>query len=421
MHERLQIRPGHCHNATTCGDFVLDAEPGTWYLPMKCDILIRQGEVIDPSQNLRGIRDVAVRDGKIAAVAEKLVDVEARHTVDARGQLVVPGLIDIHVHVYRGHSPFGLDPDPLCPAGGVTTMLDVGTAGSYNFGGFHRDVICPAQTQILGLVNLSCIGLVAANLGELCDRRYADVAGVIETIKQYPDAAIGVKIRAGKHIIGDGEQGWANFRDAVTAARESGTWLMVHIGESPMSVPEMLELMQPGDCITHCFKGGSTRVLDDNGRVFDAVRAAAERGVIFDVGHGFGSLQWEVVEAALEQGFEPTTISTDLHTKNIHGPVYDMPTTMSKFLMLGVPLERVIEMSTTRPAAALNRGNELGTLREGTVADVAVLEQRDGRFIFTDSYQQTRIGDKLLVAATTVRRGEIVPGGGGLRMRHLAD
>jgi dihydroorotase len=384
---------------------------------MKCDILIRGGEVIDPSQNLRGVRDVAVSGGKIARVAESLADVEAKNTVDARGLLVVPGLIDLHVHVYP-HASIGIDADPLCPAGGVTTMLDTGSAGSNNFAAFRRDFIDRVQTQVFGLVNLSCIGLVAPDLGELMDRRYADKAGVIRTIREHGDVALGVKIRAGRHIIGAGQQGWDNFHDAVAAARESGTWLMVHIGECPMSIPEMLEHMQPGDCITHCFKGGSTRVLDDHGRMFDAVREAAERGIVFDVGHGYGSFQWEVGQAAIEQGFEPSTISTDLHSMNLHGPVYDMPTTMSKFLHLGVPLERVIAMSTTRPAAVLGRQDQLGTLREGTVADIAILEKREGKFVLTDSYRQTRVGRELLIAACTIRRGEIVPGGGGLRMCH---
>lgn len=389
---------------------------------MKCDILVRGGEVIDPSQALRGVRDIAVRGGKIVAVQHRLGDVRAVHTIDARGLYVTPGLIDLHVHVYRGHTDLGLEPDPLCAAGGVTTMLDVGSAGSNNFGGFRRDVIDRAETQILGLVNLSCIGLVATwHAGELCDRRYADPEGVIRTIEENPDVAIGVKIRASKHIIGAGEPGWANFRDAVSAARRSGTWLMVHIGESPMPIPEMLEHLEPGDCITHCFKGGSERILDRDNRVFPAVQRAAERGVIFDVGHGAGSFQWEVVEAALEQGFEPTTISTDLHMRNWHGPVYDMPTTMSKLLALGVPLERVIEMSTTCPAQAINASDQLGTLRVGTRADITLLEKREGRFVFTDSYAGERIADELLIAATTIRRGVIVPGGGGLRMRHLAD
>jgi dihydroorotase len=206
---------------------------------MKCDILIRGGEVIDPSQNLRGVRDVAVSGGKIARVAESLADVEAKDTVDARGLLVVPGLIDLHVHVYP-HASIGIDADPLCPAGGVTTMLDTGSAGSNNFAAFRRDFIDRVQTQVFGLVNLSCIGLVAPDLGELMDRRYADKAGVIRTIREHGDVALGVKIRAGRHIIGAGQQGWDNFHDAVAAARESGTWLMVHIGDSPMSVPQML-------------------------------------------------------------------------------------------------------------------------------------------------------------------------------------
>ena len=352
---------------------------------MQCDILIRGGEVIDPAQQLRGRRDVAVIGERIAAVSEELSDVQARHIVDASGLYVVPGLIDLHVHAYT-HSPFGLDTDSLCAAGGVTTMLDAGTAGSFNFDAFRRDGIDRAETQVLALVNLSCIGLVAATLGELLDRRYADPEGVVATIRRHPDVAVGVKIRAGAHIIGKGEQGWANLRDAIKAARESATWLMVHIGECPMSIPELAEALAPGDCITHCFKGGSTRVTDDNGKIHDAVRQAAARGVIFDVGHGAGSFHWEVAAAAIEQDFEPTTISTDLHTQNVHGPVYDMPTTLSKFLLLGVPIERVIEMSTTSPAKILGLGDELGTLQSGTVADIAVLEKHDGRFVFTDSY-----------------------------------
>ncbi len=387
---------------------------------MQFDILIRGGEVVDPSQNLCAVRDVAVADGRIVALQPQIEPAEARCIIDARGQTVTPGLIDLHVHVYP-HCPIGLQPDPLCAAGGVTTMLDAGSAGSYNFTPFRRDVIDRAETQIFALVNLSCAGLVAANLGELMDRRYADPDGVVATIRQHADVAVGVKIRAGAHIIGQGEQGWANLRDAIRAARESGTWLMVHIGECPMPLPELVNELAPGDCITHCFKGGSTRVLNDDGHIWDEVRAAADRGVIFDVGHGFGSFQWEVVEAALAQGFEPTTISTDLHIKNLHGPVYDMPTTMSKFLMLGVPLERVVEMSTTRPAQVLGQQGELGTLALGTVADIAVLDRQQGSFRFTDSYRQHRTGSELLTAAVTIRRGQIVPGGGGTRMRHGAN
>ena len=382
---------------------------------MSYDILIRGGEVVDPSQSLHQFRDVAVSNGKIAAV-EKDIDCSlARTVIDARGQLVTPGLIDLHVHVYP-HSPLGLDPDSLCAAGGVTTMLDTGTAGSYNFDAFRRDVIERARTQVFGLVNLSCVGLACGNLGELLDRRYADPDGVVATIERNRDVAVGVKIRATANIIGDGEQGWANLNDAIKAARDSNTWLMVHIGDSPMPIPELAEALSPGDCITHCFRASSRPILNDKGKIFEAVRAAADRGVIFDVGHGFGSFDWHVAQAALDDGFEPTTISTDLHTMNINGPVYDMPTTMSKFLTLGLSLERVVEMSTARPAQILNKANDLGTLKVGTIADIAVLERLTGDFVLSDCNQQTRPASEVLIAATTVRRGEIVPGGGGRRM-----
>jgi dihydroorotase len=386
---------------------------------MECDLLIRGGRVVDPSQRLDGLYDVAVVGEKIAAVESSLDDWTSEHVLDAYGQIVTPGLIDLHVHVYP-HCPIGLDADELGVAGGVTTMLDAGSAGSYNFSAFRRDFLDRAKTQVFGLVNLSCIGLVAANLGELMDRRYADAEGVVATIAEHADVALGVKIRAGAHIIGAGEQGWANLRDAIRAARESKTWLMVHIGECPMSIPELVNELASGDCITHCFKGGGTRITNDRGEIWPEVRAASERGVLFDVGHGYGSFQWEVAEAAVEQDFLPSTISTDLHEKNLHGPVYDMPTTMSKFLHMGVPLNSVVEMSTTRPAEVLGRAGELGTLKVGTVADIAVLERHLGSFALTDSYRQQRVSEELLTAAATVRRGELLPGGGGLRMRHRA-
>ena len=388
---------------------------------MDCDLLITGGPDCDPASGKNGAFDLAVREGKIWRVEPDLSTLQSEIKLDARGLLVTPGLIDLHVHVYPRHTRLGLDPDPLAAAGGVTTMLDTGSAGSRNFAGFRKDVIDRAETRILALVNLSCIGLAADDLGELMDRRYADPQGVLRTLKQHPGVAVGVKIRAGKHIIGEGPAAWANFREAVEAARQSNTWLMVHIGESPMSVPEMLEHLAPGDCITHCFKGGSTRILDEQGQLFPEVQAAVQRGVTFDVGHGFGSFEWETATQALAQGFEPTTISTDLHTLNVHGPVYDLPTTLSKFLMLGLSLPRVIEMATLSPAKILGLSHLIGTLRPGSLADIALFEKRTGRFLFTDSYRQTRTGTELLTAAATIRGGQLLAPAGSLRSRHLAQ
>lgn len=373
---------------------------------MEIDLLITGGTVIDPSQNLHEVREVGIYGTQIVDL-ESLESYSAKKILDASGLIVTPGLIDLHAHVYKRHVPISIDADATSLAGGVTTVLDAGSAGSYNFEGFKHDVIDRVDTEVLGLVNLSCIGLVAAHYGELMDARYADPDGVVETIRRFPNQAVGVKIRAGAHIIGSGQQGWDNFKKAVQAARDSETWLMIHIGECPMALPEMIPHLQPGDCITHCFKGGSTTVLNQEGRIHSELATARDNGIIFDIGHGFGSFHWEIAEAAVEQGFIPTTISTDLHLMNLHGPVFDMPTTMSKFLHLGVSLDDVIDMSTTQPARVLGRAGDLGTLAPGTVADITLLEKHDGQFAYTDSYDQTRTGREKLTAVGIVRRGDL--------------
>lgn len=373
---------------------------------MEIDLLITGGTVIDPSQNLHEVREVGISGTQIVDL-ESLESYSAKKTLDASGLIVTPGLIDLHAHVYKRHVPISIDADATSLAGGVTTVLDAGSAGSYNFEGFKHDVIDRVDTEVLGLVNLSCIGLVAAHYGELMDARYADPDGVVETIRRFPNQAVGVKIRAGAHIIGSGQKGWDNFKKAVQAARDSETWLMIHIGECPMALPEMMPHLQPGDCITHCFKGGSTTVLNQEGRIHSELATARDNGIIFDIGHGFGSFHWEIAEAAFEQGFIPTTISTDLHLMNLHGPVFDMPTTMSKFLHLGVSLEDVIDMSTTQPARVLGRAGDLGTLAPNTVADITLLEKHDGQFAYTDSYNQIRTAREKLTAVGIVRRGDL--------------
>ena len=373
---------------------------------MEIDLLITDGTVIDPSQNLHEVREVGIYGTQIVDL-ESLESYSVKKILDASGLIVTPGLIDLHAHVYKRHVPISIDADATSLAGGVTTVLDAGSAGSYNFEGFKHDVIDRVDTEVLGLVNLSCIGLVAAHYGELMDARYADPDGVVETIRRFPNQAVGVKIRAGAHIIGSGQQGWDNFKKAVQAARDSQTWLMIHIGECPMALPEMMPHLQPGDCITHCFKGGSTTVLNQEGRIHSELATARDNGIIFDIGHGFGSFHWEIAEAAVEQGFIPSTISTDLHLMNLHGPVFDMPTTMSKFLHLGVSLDDVIDMSTTQPARVLGRAGDLGTLAPGTVADITLLEKHDGQFAYTDSYDQTRTGREKLTAVGIVRRGDL--------------
>lgn len=385
-----------------------------------CDLLLRNGDVIDPAARLRAKRDVAVRDGRIAAVEPDLLHWQAKRTIDVAGLYVTPGLIDVHVHVYRGHTSIGVEPDPICPAGGVTTMLDTGSAGSINFPGFRRDVIEPARTRILTLVNVSCIGLIAQELGELLDRRYCDPSGAMRTLEANRDICLGIKVRLSRRIVGEGKAAWATFHDAIRAARETQSMVMVHIGDTPMTVPEIVAELSPGDCLTHCYKMGNERIIDDTGRLYDEVRAAAEQGVRFDVGHGVGSFSWDTAERALADGFEPFTISTDLHSLNIDGPVYDLPTTISKMLMLGVPLERAVAMVTSNAAATLGRADQLGSLQPGRVADIALLQMHEGDFRFWDAEGKSRQATQLLRAAGTIRGGELVSGGGGLIERHRA-
>lgn len=373
---------------------------------MAYDMLIRGGEVLDPSQGIHGIRDIGISNGTITAVDTSLKS-DAATVIDATGQLVVPGLIDMHTHVYT-HTPIGLDANTLIAAGGVTTVLDAGSAGSLNFEAFKKSEIASSKLQIFGLVNLSCIGLVALDLGELTDRRYADPDGVIETINRNREVALGVKIRADNFIIGEGSNAQSSYQDAIRAARESGTWLMVHIGDCPFSMPTLLESLEAKDCITHCFKGGKTRIIDNEGNVLDEVWKARENGVSFDVGHGFASFSFKVAEKCIAQGFYPTTISTDLHSENINGPVFDLLTTMSKFLALGLSMEQVIEMTTSAPAKIMGQ-SQIGTLKEDSVADIAILQKERGPISFYDCHNLKRVGDEKLKAVTTIKNGHLFP------------
>ena len=383
---------------------------------MKCDIKIINGLIIDPSQNIHDKLDIIINDSLITKITKNSEVYEPVHLIDASDCIITPGLIDLHVHVYP-HCPLGINCNDIISSSGVTTMLDAGSSGTSNFHIFKENFIDKSKNSILCLINLSRIGLIADDLGELVDRRYADKKGCIDIINNNKEIVSGVKIRAGSLIIGTGENALSNLNDAIEAARETQTSLMVHIGECPIPIPNLLNMLSEGDCITHCFKSGSSRITNDLNKIYDQVHQAKEDGIYFDVGHGYGSFCWDVAEKSLEQGFSPNTISTDLHIKNINGPVYDMPTTMSKFLMLGLSIDDVVKMSTYNPAKFLNKEKYIGTLKENTIADITVLETIDGKFKLNDSYKKTRITEKLLIAAVTIKNGSIIPGGGGRRMR----
>jgi len=372
------------------------------------DLLIRQGKVIDPGQGLEAVRDVAIRGGKIARVEPEIPAEQARQVVDARHKIVTPGLIDLHTHVFPHVGPYGIEPDPYFVTRGVTTVVDAGTSGAFTFPALRRFVIERSATRIRALLHVVSIGMVAGgtpNMGELEDLRYCDPKLAARVASDNRDLIVGFKIRFSAMYSGpnDGE----GMKRARAAADEAGLPLMIHIGGSYAPLGELLALMKRGDVVTHSFNSHPHGLLDGAGKIVPEVLEARARGVLFDVGHGAGSFSFEVMEKCLRQEFLPDTISTDLYSANIKGPVYDLPTTLAKFLLLGLNLREVVARSTINAARAFKFGVEIGTLKPGAEADVSVFELQEGQFIFTDSDGKTRSGQQKLVPVATVRGGKL--------------
>ncbi len=366
-------------------------------------MLIQGGTVVDPGQGPAAVRDVRLADGRVAALGENLRPVPGEEVIDARGLLVTPGLIDLHVHVYYGASHYGIEPDPHCLATGTTTVVDAGSAGALTFTAFRKYVIEVAETRILPLLNISATGMLSAEVGELEDVRFIDRAKALQTIEANRDLIHGVKVRLSR------QQAGANARVALTAAVETAAAarlpLMVHVGDTPIPLDDILRELRPGDVMTHCFHGREQGVLDDRGRVRDEARRAVGRGVIFDVGHGVGSFTFAVARAALAQDLRPGTISSDLHAYNVQGPVFDLATTMTKFLALGLGLDEVVRMTTAAPAKVIGSAGRLGTLAPGAAADVTILRLERGPFELTDARGECMQHGERLVPVRVVRNG----------------
>jgi len=371
------------------------------------DLLIKGGKVIDPSQNLEDLSDVAIAGGKIARLGRDLPSQQARQVIDASSKIVTPGLIDLHTHVFPYVGPYGIEPDPYCVSRGVTSVIDAGTSGAFTFPAFRKFTISQAATRVRALLHVVSLGMVAGstpNMGELEDLRYCDPKLAVETAEENRDLIVGFKIRFSEHYTGPNDL--EGMKRARVAADEARLPLMIHIGGSFTPLGDLLALMKKGDVVTHTFNSRPHGVLDAAGKVTPEVRAARERGVLFDVGHGAGSFSFDVMEKCLREGFLPDTISSDLYTANIQGPVYDLVTTLSKFLTLGMSLPEVVNLSTAKAARVFNFGAEIGTLRPGAEADVSVLDLREGEFTFTDADGKTRSGRKRLFPVVTVRGGK---------------
>jgi dihydroorotase len=340
----------------------------------------------------------------VAALADDLSEAQAERQLDARGLLVTPGLVDVHTHLYWGVSHYGIEPDPHCLARGVTTALDAGTAGAQTFPAFRRFIIEQAGTRILALLNVSAMGMIHAGVGELEDLRYADTDLTVRVAREHPGLVVGLKVRLGEPNVADnGLAALAKAREA--ADRLGGVPIMVHLSQTVVPLTEILARLERGDLVTHCYHGYEHGILDGRGGVVGAARDAAERGIIFDVGHGVGSFKWEVAEQAVSQGFLPGTISSDIHAYSAPGPAVDLVTTLSKFLHLRLSLDQVLERATGAAARAMGLAERLGTLRIGAEGDLTLLEVEDDDFPLTDCHGQTRVGHRRLAPRHVVKGG----------------
>jgi dihydroorotase len=379
----------------------------------KFDLLIKGGDVLDPSQSLRGRRDIGIRYGVIEAVEPEIAEARALRVLSASGKLVTPGLVDLHSHVYPYGSAIGIPADELVTHQCTTTCVSAGDAGANNFAAFRRHIVAQTRTRLYAFVHIANVGLTPFPVAELYNIDFAQVDACAKTIGENSDIAIGAKVRMSENVIA--KHGVEPLKRAIMACERSGTGakVMCHIGgvETGELMSQILDLLRPGDILTHAYSGAPnmagvfTNIVQE-GKLLPAALAAKQRGVIFDVGHGGGSFDYTVAEVAIPSGCGPDTISSDIHvfSGNTPGMPY-LPWVMSKFMGLGFSLEQVVAMATVNPARIINRAPKLGTLQVGAPGDVAIMELVEGPISFVDTRNNKREGKVYLKPVQTVTAG----------------
>jgi dihydroorotase len=388
---------------------------------MPFDLIIKGGRVIDPAVGLDAVCDVAVTGDRISAVDARIPAESASRVIDATDRLVTPGLIDMHTHVFWGANHGGIDADSIAWRSGVTTWVDAGSAGAYMIPGLREYVAKPAEARIKAYINISYLGLVGLNYDEYCNPLACNVELLARVAEQTKDFVVGIKARMGEE--GFCYPGLEPLRKAVLASEMTGLRVMCHLSGTPPPLRDVLALLRPGDIVTHSFTGAGQKMVDERGNVLPSVLRARDSGILFDTGHGAGSFSFESSEALARHDFWPDTLSTDLHQgsmpgpnlvadqENVHrvrgdgSPHFTLLTVMTKFLHLGLGLGDVIRAATARPAQLIGMAGEIGTLRPGAVADVAILDIERGSFELYDIHGLRRRADRQFRSVLTLRAG----------------
>ena len=379
----------------------------------KFDLVIKGGTVVDQSQNLNARRDIGIRFGVVEAIDADIPVARANRVLNVAGKTVVPGLIDLHAHTFAYGSPIAIPADELVPFQGTTTTVSAGDAGANNFAILRRHIMSQTRTRMYAFIHIANIGLGSFPIAELLNIDFANVELATRALAENADVALGIKIRMSENVIN--RHGLEPLKRAIAACELSGTKgrVMVHIGgvESPELMSQILDTMRPGDILTHCYSGAPnvggkfTNIVQD-GKLLPAALAAKRRGILFDVGHGGGSFDYTVAEAAIAQGAGPDVLSSDIHvfSGNTPGMPY-LTWVMSKFLNMGFSFEQVITMATANPAKVINRMPKLGTLQIGAPADVTVLDVIEGPVEFVDTRNNKRNGRVHIKPANVVVGG----------------
>jgi len=379
----------------------------------KYDLVIRGGEVLDPSQSLRARRDIGIRWGMIETVQETIPAERALKSIDASGKLVMPGLIDLHCHVYPYGSAIGIPADELVQFQATSTVVSAGDAGVNNLAALRRFIVAQTRARMYAFVHIANNGLSAFPAAELYNIDVAQTEACAMALAENRDFLLGVKVRMSENVIY--KHGLEPLKRAIQACEMCG-WpakMMVHIGgvESKELMSQILDLLRPGDVLTHAYSGAPnmsnvfTNIVQE-GKLLPAALAAKQRGVMFDVGHGGGSFDFTVAEVAIPGGCTPDTISSDIHVFSGNSPgIPFLPNVMSKFMILGFTLEQVVAMATTAPAKIINRAPKIGTLQVGAPGDVAIMELVEGPVSFLDTRNNKRDGKAYLKPVQTVING----------------